>query len=159
MKRETAMKQKIEHVYVTYIRTTPEKLWEALTKPEFTRQYWGNKANVSDWKKGSRWEHLEEGDPEAWVAGKVLEIDPPKRLVLSWFSPDDPNDVSKVTFEIESKEDVVCLKVVHGDFKPGSSMSGKVSQGWPLVIASLKTFLETGEALDVLKIKGACVKS
>jgi uncharacterized protein YndB with AHSA1/START domain len=144
--------QKIEHVYETYIRTTPEKLWEALTKPEFTREYWAGKANVSDWKKGSTWEHVAEDDqgkPEVWVTGKILEVNPPKSMVWSWFSPDNPDDISRVSYNIEPMEDWVCLKIIHGDFKPGSTMATKVTAGWPRVISSLKSYLETGIALNV----------
>ena len=145
-------------VYLTYIRTTPEKLWAAITKPEFTRQYWGaGHTNVSDWKKGSKWEHIS-GDetPEVYVVGEVLESIPPKRLVLTWADPAEPEDVSRVTFEIEPIEDMVRLNVVHGDFKPGSVMANKVSQGWPLVLASMKTYLETGKGLDIWSAKKPC---
>jgi uncharacterized protein YndB with AHSA1/START domain len=143
--------EKTELVYVTYIRTTPEKLWAAITKPEFTRQYWKGNENVSDWKKGSKWEHLG-GDAdkrEVWVGGEVLESMPPKRLVLTWVDPDNTADSSRVTFEIEPAEDTVCLTVKHGDFKPGTDMSTKVSNGWPRVLSSMKSFLETGKPLNV----------
>jgi uncharacterized protein YndB with AHSA1/START domain len=140
--------KKPNQVYTTYIHTTPKKLWEAITKPEFTRQYWGNMTNVSDWKRGSKWEH-HNPESEVWITGKVLECTPPKRLVLSWADPDDLADKSRVTFEIEALEDMVCLTVTHGSFKPGSKMAGKVSKGWPKVLSSLKTFLETGKGLNV----------
>ena len=141
---------KHEHVYATYIRTTPEKLWAAITTPEFTRQYWGGAANISDWKTGSSWKHVfeDEGDAPA-VTGKVVECRPPTLLVLTWASPADPSDVSRVSFEIEQFPNMVSLKVVHDDFVDGSTMSGKVSKGWPKVLSSLKSFLETGSGLDV----------
>jgi uncharacterized protein YndB with AHSA1/START domain len=142
--------EKPKLVYETYIRTTPKKLWTAITKPEFTRQYWAGLANVSDWKKGSPWQHVTKGDkPEIYVTGKVLECVPPKRLVLSWADPDDLADKSRVTFEIEPIEDMVCLTVTHGNFKAGSTMAGKVSGGWPRVLSSMKSFLETGKGLNV----------
>src|SRR5947207_13079919 len=99
---------KPELIYTTYIRTTPEKLWDAITNPEFTRQYWGGLENVSDWKKGSKWEHIarDEADP-VYVTGRVLESDRPKRLVLTWADPDNLPDESHVTFEIEQLEDIV----------------------------------------------------
>jgi len=142
--------QKPKLVYATYIRTTPKKLWAAITKPEFTRQYWAGLANVSDWKEGSPWQHVTKAEPpEVYITGKVLECIPPKRLVLSWADPDDLADKSRVTFEIEAIEDLVCLTVTHGNFKAGSTMVGKVSWGWPRVLSSMKSFLETGKGLDV----------
>lgn len=139
---------KPELVYKTYIRSTPEKTWDAITKPEFTRQYWGGMANVSDWKQGSEWQHVTK-ENEAWITGEVVESIPPTRLVLSWADPDDLKDVSRVTYEIEPLEDMVCLTVIHDNFKDGSEMAGKVSKGWPHVLSSLKSFLETGKGLKV----------
>ena len=142
--------EKPKLVYTTYIRTTPKKVWLAITKPEFTRQYWAGLANVSDWKEGSPWQHVTKGDkPEVWVTGEVVECTPPKRLVLSWADPDALADKSRVTFEIEAIEDLVCLTVTHDKFKTGSSMVGKVSGGWPRVLSSMKSFLETGKGLNV----------
>ncbi len=135
-------------VYKTYIRSTPEKTWDALTQPEFTRQYWGGNSNTSDWQKGSQWQHVNK-DNETWVMGEVVESMRPKRLVVTWTDPDDRQDISRVTYEIEPLEDMVCLTVTHDDFKAGSEMPGKVSKGWPLVLASLKSFLETGTGLKV----------
>jgi uncharacterized protein YndB with AHSA1/START domain len=141
---------KPELIYTTYIRTTPEKLWNAITNPEFTRQYWGGNENVSDWKPGSKWVHITSDEERAIrVIGKVVESVPLKRLVLTWADPDNEADVSCVTFEIEPIDDTVRLNVIHGDFKPGSDMVTKVSGGWPRVLSSLKSFLETGKALDV----------
>jgi uncharacterized protein YndB with AHSA1/START domain len=105
---------------------------------------------VSDWKKGSPWQHITRGKkPEIYIIGKVLECLPPKRLVLSWADPDDLADKSRVTFEIEPVKDMVCLTVTHGSFKAGSTMAGKVSWGWPRVLSSMKSFLETGKGLEV----------
>jgi uncharacterized protein YndB with AHSA1/START domain len=142
------MTTKPELIYTTYIRTTPEKLWNAITNPEFARQYWGGNANVSEWKPGSKWSHVA-GDAEhtVRVIGKVVESVPPKRLVLTWAEPGNEEDVSRVTFEIEQIDDEVRLDVIHGDFKPGSDMVNKVSGGWPRVLSSLKSFLETGTSL------------
>ena len=141
---------KPELIYTTYIRTTPKELWDAITNPEFTRQYWGGNENVSDWKPGSKWVHVTGDEKHAIrVTGKVVESVPPKRLVLTWADPANEADVSRVTFEIEPVDDTVRLDVTHGDFKPGSVMVNRVSGGWPRVLSSLKSFLETGKALDV----------
>ncbi len=151
---------KSEFVYTTYIKTTPEKIWEAITNPEFARQYWGGLENVSDWQPGSKWRHVDYKDGTVMLIGEVLESVPPKRLVLTWADPDDRADESRVTFEIEPIEDMVRLIVIHGDFKPGSKMEPKVCRGWPRVLSSLKSFLETGKGLNVWAgHEESCVKS
>jgi len=140
--------EQIQFVYETFIRTTPEKLWAAITKPEFTRQYWGGGENVSEWKKGSKWQHVDpEENGEVCVTGEVVESVAPKRLVLTWADPADPADGSQVSFEIEPLGDIVRLKILHGGFKPGSALPPRISWGWPRVLSSLKSFLETGNAL------------
>ena len=144
------MAKELPFIYVVYIRTTPERLWEALTNPEFTRQYWGGLSTVSDWKKGATWQLVarDEND-DIYVVGEVLERVPPKRLVLTWADPDDTADRSRVTFEIEPIGEMVRLNVIHGDFTAGSDMKGKISGGWPRVLSSLKSYLETGMAFDI----------
>jgi len=136
-----------KQVYTTFIRSTPKKTWDAITNPKFTRKYWGEMANISDWKRGSKWEHLNP-DNEVWITGQVVESVPNEKLVLTWADPDELKDKSRVTFEIEKMKDIVCLTVTHDNFKAGSTMAGKVSKGWPLVLSSLKSFLETGKGLD-----------
>jgi uncharacterized protein YndB with AHSA1/START domain len=88
--------QKPKLVYTTYIRSTPKDVWAAITKPEITRQYWGGIANVSDWKKGSSWQHVT-GDekPKINIIGKVLESIPSKRLVLSWAFPGSRGQIAR----------------------------------------------------------------
>jgi uncharacterized protein YndB with AHSA1/START domain len=141
--------KKPELVYTMFIRSTPKKTWAAIVKPEFTRQYWAGMANVSDWKKGSKWEHLAP-DNDAWIQGKVVECVPPTRLVLTWVDPENLKDTSRVTFEIEAvKKSLVCLKVTHDTFSSSSTMPDKVAKGWPRVLCSLKSYLETGKGLDV----------
>lgn len=148
------MTSKPQFVYTTFIRSTPERVWDAIVRPEFTRQYWGGMTNVSDWSNGSLWQHLNP-ENETWVQGQVVESVPPSRLVLTWADPDDLQDVSRVAFEIEAKGDMVCLKVIHDHFRDDSTMADKVSKGWPLVLSSLKSFLETGNGLDILCQSGS----
>ena len=137
-------------VYVTYIRTTPEKLWKGLLEPAFTRQYWAGTWQESDWKKGASWKIMIP-DGRVGDSGEVLEIDPPKRLVLSWrneFKPElRAEGYSKLTYEIEKLDDSVKLTVIHEMGKDGSKLIGAVSEGWPMILASLKSLLETGESL------------
>ena len=148
-------------VYTTYINTTPEKLWAAITNPEFTRQYWGGNANVSEWKTGADWKHVDMNTPgKVHHVGKVLECSPPSRLVLSWFTPGKEDDTSRVTFDITPVEGLVRLDVTHDQFIPDSQMAKNVSKGWPAVIASMKTYLETGKGIDIMAIfKGGCGSS
>ena len=145
-------KSTIEFVYVTYIRSTAEKVFDAITKPEIARQYWQHE-NVSDWKPGSRWEHVRSNDERAVrLIGDVVECDPPKRLIMTWAGASDYEDRSshsRVTFDIEPFEDMVRLTVTHDELQSGSEMAAGISQGWPRVLSSLKSLLETGEAIDV----------
>ncbi len=83
------------------------------------------------------------------LVGEVVESMHPKRLVLTWADPANPTDTSRVTYEIEPIEDMVCLTVTHGDFKADSKMEDKVRWGWPRVLSSLKSFLETGKGINV----------
>jgi uncharacterized protein YndB with AHSA1/START domain/DNA-binding transcriptional ArsR family regulator len=154
-----------EFVYTTYIKTTPERLWQALTDPAFTRRYWGLSME-SDWTAGSAVAVVLEpsgvtiADPEQ----VVLEAEPYRRLSYTWhtFTPEwaanygisEENRAawaaesrSKVTFEIEPLGEMVKLTVLHDGFDPGSGVLAGVTQGWPAIVASLKTLLETGEAL------------
>jgi uncharacterized protein YndB with AHSA1/START domain len=138
-----------EFVYTTYIRSTPEKVWQALTTAEFQRQYWGL-ALISDWKKGSKWES--DGGCNH-VSGEVLENTPPKRLAYTWSNFDGEPGHSRVTFEIEPMGEVVRLSVVHDKLKAGSQTLTKISGGWPHVFASLKSLLETGKGFDIARNK------
>jgi uncharacterized protein YndB with AHSA1/START domain len=138
----------IDYAYTTYIKSTPEKVWAAITTPEFTRQYWGHN-NVSDWKKGSKWQHVSTKDGAVNIEGEVIESTPHSRLVVSWFSPNNKDDVSRVTYEIEAVDGRVRLHVLHTDLTEGSNMATGVTKGWPVVLSSLKSYLETGEGFDI----------
>lgn len=141
-------------VYVTYIRATAEKIWDAITDPEIAGQYWGGgcHVNVSDWKVGSKWEHQRnDGSGVVDIVGTVAESNRPRRLVITWASPSqaaDPEKTSRVVFEIEPhKDDTVRLTVTHSELEPGSEMLRGITSGWPLVLSSLKSFLETGKVV------------
>ena len=140
-------------VYVTFIRTTPEQVFEAIIKPEIARRYWGHTNVSDDWQPGSTWKHLRISDPTvADLVGTVLESDPPRRLVLSWSNESqqhDPAHTSTVAFDIEPHASGVKLTVTHTDLQPGSPMLAGISNGWPLVLSSLKSLLETGQGFDL----------
>ncbi len=161
---KTALEQEpmtdTEFVYTTYIKTTPERLWEALTNPAFTRRYWGVVFD-SEWTVGSSMSWELNGVTVTDPAQVVLESEPYRRLAYTWhsFTPEiakvidlgdedrarvTSEDRSKVTFNIEPLEDLVKLTVIH---EGGPVVVGMVSQGWPHLLSSLKTFLETGEPL------------
>ena len=138
-------------VYVVYIRATPERIWIALLDGEFTRQYWAGE-NVSDWKIGSAWEHRRtEAMGSVAVIGEVMEAVAPIRLVLTWADPADRGNrshYSRVAFDLKALGDMVELSVTHSDLEGTTAMAAKVIQGWPRVLSSLKSLLETGRALE-----------
>jgi uncharacterized protein YndB with AHSA1/START domain len=138
-------------VYVTYIATTPERVWEALVDGKLTRQYWGHE-NLSDWKKGSRWQHVaDDGKGTVKLVGEVLESLPPRRLVMTWAEPADAADNAKhsrVAMDIEAVGDMVRLTITHDELEAGSDMLRGITNGWPRVLSSLKSFLETGKPLE-----------
>jgi uncharacterized protein YndB with AHSA1/START domain len=142
-------------VYVTYVRTTPEKAWKALTDSEMIKDYWVRHRNVSDWQVGSTWKHQDYDDANIVdIVGKVIECTPPKRLVLTWASPAEaanPAKNSRVTFEIEPFMDAVRLTVTHDELEAGSAMLDGITKGWPAVLSSLKTLLETGQAMPMTR--------
>ena len=147
MTRET-----LSYVYVTYIASTPEKVFDAITRPELARRYWGHE-NVSDWTPGSDWRHVRANDERTVeLVGKVVETSPPTRLVITWANASqaaDPDAYSRVTFDIEPYDDMVRLTVSHEELQAGSGMANGIQKGWPIVLSSLKSFLETGRGLDV----------
>src|SRR5262245_34055965 len=143
------MMSKPSFVYVVYIQSTPEKVWQALIDPEMTKDYWGYRRNASDWKPGSAWRHENYDDPEdVAVIGCVVERTRPQRLILTWEHP-DRNDVSRVSFDIEAYEDSVRLTVTHEELTP--DMLRAISAGWPAVLSSLKTLLETGASMPMTR--------
>ncbi|MFN7960703.1 MAG: SRPBCC family protein [Thermoanaerobaculia bacterium] len=138
-------------VYVVYIQSTPEKVWNALTDGEMTRQYWAHE-NVSDWQPGSKWQSLRLDEARTpRIVGEVMESVPPRRLVVSWAPPADAADRarhSRVAFDLEPVGDMVRLTVTHDELEAGSEMLRSISNGWPRVLSSLKSLLETGRPLN-----------
>jgi uncharacterized protein YndB with AHSA1/START domain len=136
-------------VYVIYIASSAEKVFEALTDAKMSERYWTGNRVESDWKVGAPFAlKLKREDKD--VIGTVLEVDPPRRLAYT-FHPHhagmEREPPSRVSFELEQQKDQVKLTVVHDDFEPGSKVFEGISQGWPLVLSSLKSFLESGRVL------------
>jgi uncharacterized protein YndB with AHSA1/START domain/DNA-binding transcriptional ArsR family regulator len=145
---EEAMTSRPTFVYVTYIESTPERVWQALTDADLTAQYWGH-SNVSDWQVGSAWEHQRtDGTRIADVTGTVVESIPPTRLVTTWTSPQEDRsaDPSRVSFDIEPYGDIVRLTVTHEDLA-GEADREAAAAGWPAVLSNLKSLIETGHPL------------
>ena len=144
---------KPEFVYVIYIASTPEKVFEALTDAKMSERYWHGNYVESDWKVGSPFAlRLSRHDKE--VTGEVLEYDPPRRLAYTFRAAHDGHaseKPSRVTFTLEQQKDQVKLTMIHDDFEPGSKVFEGISQGWPLVLSSLKSLLETGESLEATR--------
>jgi uncharacterized protein YndB with AHSA1/START domain len=138
-------------VYVTYIRTTPERLWQALIDPEFTRRYWVETWQESEWKPGAGW-RIMLPDGRVGDSGEIIEIEPMRRLVLSWrneFKPELREEgSSRLTYLLETAGQSVKLTVIHESDTPDSKLIEAVSNGWPHILASLKSLLETGEPLE-----------
>jgi uncharacterized protein YndB with AHSA1/START domain len=151
---------KPEFVYVIYIASTPEKVFEALTDAKMSERYWHGNSVVSDWKIGSPFT-LRLAHHDGDVTGEVLEYDPPRRLVYSFRAHDgsDGGKPSRVTFELEPQRDQVRLTMVHDRFEPGSPVLEKVSMGWPLILSSLKSYVECGKVLYAPWYEGLVAKA
>ncbi len=138
------------HVHETYIRTTPQKLWDAITDPESTRQYWYGALNRSAWTPGSRWVS-ESADGELFLEGEIIEADPPRRLVHTFHvvhEPDAAQDPpSRVTWEIVQAGESCRLTVTHEEM--GEATEEYTSGGWTYILSGLKTLLETGAPLAI----------
>lgn len=160
---ETRAMAKPEFVYTTYIHASADDVWQAITDPDFTRRYWGAERHT-DWEEGSTFTWEERGVAVEHPDQVVLESDRPHRLSHTWhtftqelagaYGMDEATNAqlaaeprSRVTFTIEQLDDIVKLTVVHDGFEPGSSVLESISQGWPAIIANLKTLLETGEPM------------
>ena len=145
---EETMNTQPTFVYVTYIESSPEAVWKALTDADLTAQYWGH-SNVSDWEVGSRWEHQRtDGSKIADVVGTIIESSPPQRLVSTWVLPgaEETDRTSRVTFEMEPFGDIVRLTVTHESLADEAERD-EAARGWAAVMANLKTLIETGHVL------------
>ncbi len=135
-------------VYVIYIRTTPEKVWNALTDPQFIRQYWFDSTVECAWKKGSPWK-LIGADGRPTDTGEILEIDAPRRMVIRWQNVWKPElkaeGPSRCTIQLEPMGGAVKLTISHEIDRPDSPFIAAVSGGWPAIMSNLKSLLETGE--------------
>lgn len=141
-------------VYVTYIRTTQEKLWSALTDEEFMKQYWFGMHCESQWTAGSSWKMVS-ADGRIFDNGEIVESEPPKRLVIRWQHQITPElkaeGESRCTMELESSGDAVKLSITHTIEREPSKLIAAVSGGWPKIIANLKSLLETGSIVLTAK--------
>ncbi|MGE5185123.1 MAG: SRPBCC family protein [Acidobacteriota bacterium] len=135
-------------VYVTYIRTTPAKLWKALTDPAFVRQYWFDTTVECSWQQGAPWK-LVGADGRLMDSGEILEIEPPRRMVIRWrnvWKPElEAEGASRCTIELEPVDRSVKLTITHELERPDSKFIAAVSGGWPIIASNLKSLLETGE--------------
>jgi uncharacterized protein YndB with AHSA1/START domain len=154
------LEEPMEKVYEIYIKTTPERLWEAITDSELREKYTFGVGITSDWTPGSRYESVHPGAGVAISKGENLEVDPPRRLVQSftalWSDDVKSEGASKVTWEIEQVEDSCRLTVTHSDLREDAN--AELYGGWPMILSGLKTLLETGENLTTpgsLRYSGA----
>jgi uncharacterized protein YndB with AHSA1/START domain len=148
--KKTIEEDVMEKVFEIYIKTTPERLWEAITRPELRQKYNFGVGVESEWTPGSKYESVHPGGAGLTIAaGENLEVDPPRRLVQSfnalWSDDVKSEGTSKVTWEIEQVEDSCRLTVIHSDLREGAN--AELYGGWPMILSGLKTLLETGELL------------
>jgi uncharacterized protein YndB with AHSA1/START domain len=150
---------KSTYVYVTYIRTTPEKLWSALTDPAFMKQYWFGVYADSQWKEGSAWK-LVQGDGVISDSGTIVEATPPRRLVIRWQNQARPElhaeGPSLCTMELEPTGAAVKLSITHAIEAEPSKFIAAVSGGWPKVLSNLKSLLENGSIALGEAYSGGC---
>jgi len=149
LKRTLEGGEEMEKVFEIYIKTTPEKLWEAITDPELRSRYSFGVRTDSDFTKGSRYSSTAKGGSIEIASGENLEVDPPRRLVQSfdalWSDDVKAEGTSRVTWEIEQVGDSCRLLVTHDQLREGAN--DELYGGWPMILSGLKTLLETGENL------------
>ena len=151
---ESAAMTQSNFTYTSYIRTTPQALWDALVNPELTRMYWFDSRLESDWTVGSRWQFL---SPDGRVinSGQVLENRPPARLVLSWRNELKPElraeGLSQLIVDSEQQGELVKLTLSQEIDRAASALIDDVANGWPVILSSLKSLLETGVSFEVTR--------
>ena len=135
------------YVYVTYIRTTPEQLWAALTDAEYMKQYWFGMHCESTWTAGSAWKMVS-GTGQVTDAGEIISAEPPRRLVIRWRHENKPElkaeGESQCTMELEPVGPAVKLSITHTIEREPSQFIAAVAGGWPKILSNLKSLLETG---------------
>jgi uncharacterized protein YndB with AHSA1/START domain len=139
-------------LYVTYIRASAEEIWRHLTDPELNKLFWGGYRQRSAWTPGAAW-NITGPEGDVWDEGKVVEFDPPRRLCVQWLHIRDAamkaEGPSTATFDLEAAgEGVTKLTVTHAIDVERSKLIDAVAGGWPMILASLKSLLETGKALN-----------
>jgi uncharacterized protein YndB with AHSA1/START domain len=143
---------KSKFVYVTFIKTTPQKLWDALTKPEFQKIYFFGTIQESTFKKGAPWRMVGADSGKTFDSGEILESDPPNKLVIKWrneWMPEmNAEGYGRCTIEVAQAIGSVKLTITHEHERENSKLIAGVSGGWPQIISSLKSYLETGEAME-----------
>ncbi|MGA7273043.1 MAG: SRPBCC domain-containing protein [Acidimicrobiia bacterium] len=146
---KSELEKTMEKVFEIYIRTTPEKLWEAITDPDIRAKYNFGAGVYSDWSEGSSFEMRSPGSDGPLGEGENLEVDPPRRLVQTmqalWGDDVKAEGTSRVTWEIEPVADSCRLTVTHDQLREGAN--DQLYGGWPMILSGLKTWLETGELL------------
>lgn len=146
--------EKPKHVYQVWIRTTPQRLWQAITSPDDTLQYFFRSVVETDWKPGSPIRYTIDGAPT--LDGEVVEVDPPRRLVTTFVMTHDEeakhDRASRVTWTIEPVGELCKLTLVHDDFDAETKTFRQVDRGWPYILSNLKTWLETGTTLPPAQV-------
>jgi uncharacterized protein YndB with AHSA1/START domain len=147
--------EKPKHVYQIWIRTTPERLWEAITRPEETARYFFGTKVETDWKPGSPIAHVEEGGAHA-LDGEIVEVDPPRKLVTTLIMTHDEvakrDRPTRVTWQIEPQGELCKLTLIHDDFDGETATFHQVDRGWPYILSGLKSWIETGTSLPAAKV-------
>lgn len=144
-----------EFNYVTFINAPPEKVWAALTQPEFTEQFWFKSRCTGDWSEGSDYTFTvadDEGGQRVVLAGKVVKNDFPNELIYQFTCPNIEEvceEDTLVQYLLEESDGYTKLTLRHYNFEEGSKLVTMISSGWPCILASLKSLMETGKALDI----------